>query len=351
MRRPLGSRRRCTVSERSSCRSVEALAGTRILQKVGAKTPDLRRALKADVENILLALGALGDNEFENVKCEFGKAWKGFKEVLLMEFAEGETLKVMRKKHVGEFLEIIQNPTFQVELGKVLAADVFSGNTDRMHAYQPNYQVGDDIPPLRGWYHEKNLLMNGAQNKPVAIDNAFERTDIDRWKEHPWGRRSLDPIRSLAAASNELILQEAGLLFDRFLETAAEDNKSAAEEIEKARKSKSAFQENVKLGANDGMNILLQRGQGWKSQLSKEGVTGDEEVNDFRLRKRVLRQIAKGIGWNEAVNRAKDETNYRHWLLHKEFFVNDEATLKELSMSVDKYKKYKKDYQANMGVD
>ncbi len=42
------------------------------MRKVGANTPDFRPASKAEVDNILLALQALSDNEFKNVKCELG---------------------------------------------------------------------------------------------------------------------------------------------------------------------------------------------------------------------------------------------------------------------------------------
>ena len=64
--------------------TAEALAGTRILQKVGANTPNLRGALKPDVVNILQALDALGGEELENIKSEFRKAQNCFEQVLLM---------------------------------------------------------------------------------------------------------------------------------------------------------------------------------------------------------------------------------------------------------------------------
>jgi hypothetical protein len=75
---------------------------------------------------------------------------------LLMEYVEGQTFKTMLKEEWREFLDVIKDETFQVQLGRILAADVFAGNSDRMFGvHRP------DSPP-EGWYNAGNLTACGA---------------------------------------------------------------------------------------------------------------------------------------------------------------------------------------------
>lgn len=321
----------------------EALAGTRIMKVAGGSTPGVRLASRIDVGILLHAVANIAF-ELAPLRKAFESAKSSFKHVLLMEFAEGATLKAKREDAVDEFLAIIQDQSFQIALGKVIAADAFAGNPDRMFAGK----IGFD-PKLAGWYHEQNLFMakssDGSPNA-VAIDNAFQPHVFDATA--PWGRY-LGGMGvqwgSLAAGNVELAKHEAGLLFDLFLSTAKNDHPDAEPQIEQARSGRLTFQTNVARGAQEAMQALLARGQGWKDKLRKDGATEDT-IRSFRIRKRLLRLMAEGEGTEEAtqeaIKDARDDQAYRKWVLVNEYHMASDAADALLLQSLAAYKDFKR---------
>jgi len=324
----------------------EALAGTRIMKAASGNTPGVRQASTIDVGVLSNAVETVAF-ALADMRAAFKSAKSRFKHVLLMEFAEGRTLKAMREGFVEEFLAVIQDSGFQIALGRIIAADTFAGNPDRMFAGK----LGFDPEP-EGWYHEQNLFMARSDTgspKPVAIDNAFA-PHVYEWTA-PWGRY-LGGMGvqwgSLAAGNVELARQEAGMLYDVFLSTAQQDHPEAEPLIENARASKSLFQTNVAMGMQAAMQELLRRGRGWKAKLIKDGATV-EAIADFRIRKRVLRRMAHGAGSEEAttqaIKTARDDKAYRKWVLITEYHQADDEADNLLLQSLASYKAFKSQHR------
>lgn len=100
--------------------------------------------------------------------------------------------------------------------GKILAAGVFAGNPDRTSGVKTN-------TGLKGWYNLGNIIVSAGT--PVAIDNAFRPelvSTVLKQEQGHWGRILAGyQVGIVAAANEQLAFQEAGLLFDVFLDTAA----------------------------------------------------------------------------------------------------------------------------------
>jgi hypothetical protein len=135
--------------------------------------------------------------------------------------------------------------------------------------------------------------------------------------------------------------QEAGLLFEAFLEAAKESNSGHQPEITNLESTKTTFQRNVSFGAKQAISDLLARGQGWKEQISLQGI--DYKVmGAFRIRKRVLRQVSQGIeDVAKAIATANDVNQYRKWVLTHEYKVA-ELDMGPLLATEDSYKKFKR---------
>ncbi|MCI0638515.1 MAG: hypothetical protein L0Y72_03010 [Gemmataceae bacterium] len=320
--------------------TVEAVAGSSILKTAGARTPMVRPATRIDISTLLVAVATL-KFKFPEVSAAYAAAKEKFKNVLLMEFAEGKTLKKAREQHVDEFLTVLSDPKFQTELGRIVAADTFAGNRDRMFAVTK----GRGKEPV-GWYHEQNLFL-GSDGGAVAIDNAFEpRVFPDTY---PWGQY-LGGIGvqwgSIASACDTFAKQEAKVLFDKFLDTAAKDHPGRKKDIEAIRKKhKESFIQNFADGARQAMQTLMMRGQGWKQTLTEAGAN-EEMLRQFRVRKRLLRQFSNDENTDpeEAEQLAKSDDEYRKWVLTKEYKLNEEAAENLLKKGIEEYKKFKKYY-------
>ena len=123
-------------------------------------------------------------------------------------------------------MDFIQDERFQVELGKILGADVFSGNPDRMYGHVNPYAETKDAP-VEAFVNTGNLIIKkkpGGRVKPIAIDNEFgfhshwtrvaKRQELINTKTGLWGDRTFGSAPSLALAVGQLARKEAGLLFD-----------------------------------------------------------------------------------------------------------------------------------------
>jgi hypothetical protein len=311
----------------------EALAGTRIMKHAGAETPAVRQAASIDIAGLSLAIATVR-YQFPDIVSAFNAAKNKFKYVILMEFAEGSTLKYVREKELHMFLQVICNQDFQFELGKIVAADAFAGNPDRMFAAKVGFKGA-----VEGWYHEQNLFVS-SKGKPVAIDNAFSPKVVSGTL--PWGRYLGGfgvQWGSIASAYKDFAQEEAGVLFDKFLATAAKDHDSEVRAIDDARTNRAAFVDNFTRGATQAMQSLLTRGQQWNKSLSDCDV-GETLLREFRVRKRLLRQVSKGVDPKAALERANNDEEYRKWVLTSELgFEGDADEL--LKKGVSAYKQFK----------
>jgi hypothetical protein len=69
--------------------------------------------------------------------------------------------------------------------------------------------------------------------------------------------------------------------------------------------------------------------------------TTEKLMSDFRIRKRVLRQVSRGVEAKEAITRASQETKYRKWLLMTEYSVQETKAEDILQGGIEKYKQFK----------
>jgi len=319
------------------------VAATHILQKARAMTAKAEKAEPADLDAISNGIKESAKLKFLEREWNGARADRSMPHALLMDFVEGQTIKSMLSQEWREVLEVITDETFQVQLGRILAADVFAGNNDRMFGA---YRSMTAQQPT-GWYNEGNLFIakdkTGKSPKPVAIDNAFEPMQVmEIWDKFPWGAKmGFMSFGSLAPANEKLAWQEAGLLFEAFLEAAKESNSGLQPEITNLESTKTTFQRNVSFGAKQAISELLARGQGWKEQISLQGI--DYKVmGAFRIRKRVLRQVSQGIeDVAKAIATANDVNQYRKWVLTHEYKVA-ELDMEPLLATEDSYKKFKR---------
>jgi hypothetical protein len=258
--------------------------------------------------------------------------------VILMEYAEGTMLLEVRKHRVEEFLRVLCEPTFQMELGKIVAADTFAGNPDRMFAAKVGPVPGQ---PREGWYHEQNLFVSKG-GKPVAIDNAF--TPWVHPATLPWGRylgNAAIQWGSIASACITYAQEEARLLFAKFLATVAKDHPGKRDAIEGVREQhQAAFVVNFSRAATQTMQALLIRGQRWKKSLTECGAE-EKILKAFRVRVRVLRQVSHGVDPTTAAERAENDAEYRKWVLTSEFGLEVEEADELLKKGHREYKKFK----------
>jgi hypothetical protein len=343
---------------------LESLAGTHIMERAGATTPAVRQATNADLTNIeggieaaAMTLGAL-PGKFDQAKARF-------KFCLLMEFAEGDTLKKVREGNLTGFLTVLRDASFQRQLGRIMAADVFAGNSDRMSAFKTTNE------PLTGWYHEQNLFIHSPQSgtpTPVAIDNAFEPDPRRVMENRGWGYRNSRiglQYGSMAAASFVMAKIEAGLIFDRLLDSANVNHPGAAgqenPEIAAARTGRTGFATNVALGAQEAMGELLKRGRDWSRTFREAYDLRDEKVlRAFTVRRRALRLIhchgltthnAFRIAQTDAFQPAQEagdvarvgaDQSYQQWVLINEFGYSRSAADAILVQGLEAYRDAKR---------
>jgi hypothetical protein len=322
----------------------EAVAGTAIVRQVGASTPGVRVATTAEVQVLGKALepltGAINGlvAEFRSCVAEVGQTDpKKLRYALFMEFAEGITIKDLRDDDPEAFLKAICDPAFQFDLGRIAAADTFAGNPDRMFARRTPEGA-------EGWYHEKNLFLSLQDgHRAVAIDNAFA-PHLSRFQRLPHGLRVEGTgvqFGSISSANQSLSETEAGHLFDTFLDTTEHAHPDMKGRIAEIRaKDRGSFIANFTTGTATAMQTLLTRGQGWKNTLSTF-MADEEMLKQFRLRKRVLRQVATGVDPTEARTRAASDENYRKWVLTTELKMSEQNASELLVKGVQEYKKAK----------
>ena len=319
-------------------RPAGALLGAQVLQKVGALTPGLRQATWRDRLRIWLRLQQLKWKTpgLKDLIGTFLRGAKKFKYMLLMAFVSGKK-SGERGFHLSwdaQFQKAILSPSFQKELGRILAADAFMGNADRIHQYKTDDQMVI-------YYNPGNLLF--AENAKgeyhaYAIDNEFDPSNL---KSYPYGASHTAP--SIAAVRQQLFRPEVEAIFRDIIDQPEKKarlgkikmlwNSSQYKEWEKQKKN---FVATVLDSAEQAMKILFERGQGWKKQIQK--ARGDAEA--FRIRKRYMRMVRSGMDIRQARPMAEDKAKYRQWVLVKEFGLSEEAARKIVAGGDRKYKQF-----------
>jgi hypothetical protein len=319
---------------------VEALAGTGILKRAGVTTPETRVASKDDIANLEAAVKSV-QQQFPTEWEQFEMAKPKWKYVLLMEWAEGITLKKARTEQLDEFLRVLGDATFQTQLGRMAAADAFAGNHDRM------FGIKMGVNAVEGFYNEGNVYIGATS--AVAIDNAFRPGLLPPtlMKNFPWGyKNNYFQFGSCASASPSHVAQEAELIFEVFLTTAEANHTGKTEAIDaitKARQDyKGSFIQNFTQGALATIKSLLGHGQQWKQKLMTEWGADEGALQKFRVRKRMLRQFYQGVEPQDALQRTQNVDEYRKWALTNEYGLSELEADELLAKGVEAYKAYKK---------
>lgn len=317
---------------------VEALAGTRIVQRAGGETPRVRVATDADYDALSrAAVSRRGTDQAAGVFIDYNRTKRPI--MLLMEFASGSTLKAMRENSLHEFLAALRDTNFQKGLGRIIAADVFSGNPDRMFAGKIGFSKENT-----GWYHEQNLFIR--DKTPVAIDNAFAPGVSEGMvkAQGVWGRYLGGmgiQVAGFAGALPKYARQQAEMLFDLLVSTALANHKDREGEIDEVRRHRDTFADNVQKGALKAIKTLMTPGQGWKGQLRADGAS-NEMLSDFSVRKRMMRQMLMGVTAQEALSNAKDDDVYRKWVLTTRYKQAGAEADALLANGLEAYRRYKR---------
>jgi hypothetical protein len=224
----------------------------------------------------------------------------------------------MKKDDPMQLVDVLKDPGFQLGLGRILAADALSGNADRAMATKP---VGKNQVP-HGWFNEGNILIDQVRGgfgkyAAVAIDNAF----------NPWLSPSTKPFGlvgaagSLAAASPAKFQTEAGLIFDRLvqeIQKAHPTDPQVQAQLANLMAYKAVFVSEVGRTAQLVMDKTIgNRHQHWKRQLAEQGAS-EEQITEFSLRKRYMRLLRLGCEPDKAQAIARDERQYRLFILRTE---------------------------------
>jgi hypothetical protein len=265
------------------------------------------------------------------------------KHALMMDFAEGQTIKKMMETDPAGFVRALKHTKFQESFGRILAGDTFSGNPDRAMAV-----LSQGTPT--GWYHEENMFIRGAGKhaKAVAIDNAFKPGMAEGVAPYGVNARGAQ-IAGATAGSPKILKEHADLVFTRMIKqlntlgTAPVGQADTAEHQRfreaavAAEKHRQKFVDNVVGSGTTAMGRLLQRGQGWKGRFAAMGAT-PEDLARHRMRTRYLRMLGAGVKPEAAEQLMSDQRQYREWVLRHEKETKPDAAAKIVAQGDAAYK-------------
>ena len=141
-----------------------------------------------------------------------------FGNVVEMDFVRGRDLQ--KAVQEPDFKQLLTNPSFQRQLGQIMAADAFTGNPDRFAARaDTGANPGDSV---KGWYNQNNLIIEGRGDdvQLKAIDNDF-RPGANVDSENVFGGAAHGgQWGSVAAANSQQFKREVFAVIER-LETEA----------------------------------------------------------------------------------------------------------------------------------
>ncbi len=320
-----------------------AVAASRIMKQSGVYTPDIRLATSGDTEDIFHGLQTLSIDhpEYEEVVDLFtdrmvSKGWP----VLLMDFVEGgQTLGQMDNS--GTLVDALNDPTFQKELGMILATDAFYGEGDRMHLKMPDLIDA-------GWSLEYNpgnlMIIKGVDGfHAIPIDNDFEPKLGKTGK--PFARGAKDSSLTVASCIDDF-MKEAQAIYDAFVKLEKKPTGLFAlfgpmQAWKKKKKqfeaNRASFVDTVVQSGRETLDRLLKHGQDWSQQLEEAGV-GDQ-IKDFRVRIRFMRLLRAGVEKNQAIVLARNQTEYRRWRLINELGFTKKQAAQVLELGDMAYKR------------
>ncbi len=232
-------------------------------------------------------------------------------------------------------------------LGEIIAVDTFLGNHDRMMA-----------TPQGGWFNAGNILVTkqGQDYGARAIDNDIGQGTCSK-DSGPEGMR---PGSMSTMCVNPLTARkEAEVLFDFFVEQLKlKSNEGASDDSNNNNNNNSnstgaiesrvngfrqSFIEGVGSAANEKLQFFVARGRHWKAQFCSDGISVDNLISDFRLRKRMLRIMnsSDDVSPSAAYQTAKDDTNWQKWALTAEFGYDKDAANEVVEGGIEAYRNAK----------
>jgi hypothetical protein len=340
--------------------------GTQILKQAGVPVPETRVAAPGDIGNIaagLTSLKATNPDYTAVVDGYFADIAGGeYPNVLVMDFVQGEALEhdeiqtrlgrddeeITEKVRVraADLVPAMLSFEFQQDLGRMMAADAFAGNADRMHAYQGGVFIEDNA--LSIYYNPGNILMargEGGATRAWAIDNDFKPGEM---RSFPYGKKASDP--SVAVTMRDEFEKEVAAIYDVFV-NEPDKTQEEAEQLTRLRAvgefftrgakqrrlqalarrnrermrlwhewqaNRTTFVTTVVNNAQSTLDVLMMRGQNWKGQIARAG--GDAgTIEKFHIRKRYLHMLRGGVPARRAWVDAKDQTAYHTWRLQHDF--------------------------------
>lgn len=368
-------------------------AAAHILDRAGANPPKVSSVDNRSLAVLFAAVSSRGDAGAEFLRVA-GSRDEKYQHAVAQELAPGKDLDDLSKDPTQLFATL-GHRSFQKSLGRIFAADVFSGNSDRMNPMEEG-----------GWVHPNNLKVDFADpDNPVArpIDSDF--APQMPLSGSPWGNRGQQPDFQAVTAANGKMLRKSGRhLFDYILKyakspgnpdgqpsqeqsdryqqglaaatdkrllhqsrakhrslgkTAEVSQQLAAADLEQVKKDpkqyaaaqaehvkwlKRKFARNFQRGGTSARDSLLRRGQGWQRQLREKGID-EESLGRFRERKRYLRLLNAGLDPNDAFqaaqrsNEPQKRDQYRRLVLKHEKGLRDEPHIEHLITHPDEYKK------------
>lgn len=312
------------------------------MSKAGVAVPKVASTRRESVRSLHAAVRGLRGKDAKEfrryARGKGGGTGTSLPHVVEQDFVGGGDLEELAKQP-KDLVAALAGRKFQASAGRIFAADVFSGNVDRLNPGAPGEGA---------FVHANNLRAEpGADSRLRArpIDNA----STPFIGGGPWalGQVGLENMRSafqsVGAANDDLLTKSGTALFDQLLKEAEgvpmkegkfgtspqelgdalishhlrsqhDPTKSTPQEIDtkvgdrlkalkadeaeyaNARKAahehlRGAFVENFAEGGARARTRLLKRGQGWKTELRQYGV-GNTALEEFRQRKRFQRRWA-----------------------------------------------------------
>ena len=266
---------------------VAAIVGTQFVQEAGVLAPNMERiGGPGQLQRLDLAV-RLQQADSPAAK-QIANLLRGnnYPEAVVMDYAPGRDLgKAMQQPDFKQ--NVLLNERFQDQLGRLMAADAFAGNPDRLYGARMPGKEG-----LEGFINKGNLKIHGegAQLQIIAIDNEFNPgaqflggieniSDQDLHGMHSGYMQ----VGSKAMAVDGKRAGEIGLVLDKMCKEA---------NVQLSPQERQKFIQVADRAAAQTMNRMLTPGQMRQQQLQQLGVEG-RDLEDFGRHKRGLKMLGR----------------------------------------------------------
>jgi Actin-fragmin kinase, catalytic len=291
------SNKRKLVVKFQENRPYGAAIGTKILQQVGANPPKLSIATSEQLTDIKRGLKNIISLRYkENVK-KYLFEQKHKPHAILQDLAPGKSIGKTIDSEPIELLNALLEKQFQNDLGRIMAADQFVGNSDRLQG-ETNMKKDKQW----GFFNAGNLFIDRTEQgfRAIGIDNDFKPTI---WKKggYPLGTYLVYRRTASMAVSNEKTFsQEVNLIVDRIIQEVHIKHPATslelASKIEEVNKSRNEILQGITMGAKAALDILLPKrkqpkGEGWKRRIVQEGGGSKQEYEMWKKRKKEMQKL------------------------------------------------------------